>query len=82
MGILYGLGLKDRSRVVGLTGGIATGKTTVSAYLASHDGLTILDADLYAREAVSPGSQIMGWIAPSSLKSCFRMLLKNSGLNR
>jgi dephospho-CoA kinase len=57
MRILYGLGLKDRSRVVGLTGGIATGKTTVSAYLASHDGLTILDADLYAREAVSPGSR-------------------------
>jgi dephospho-CoA kinase len=57
MGMFYGLGLKDGSRVVGLTGGIATGKTTVSAYLASHYGLTILDADLYAREAVSLGSQ-------------------------
>jgi dephospho-CoA kinase len=57
MGMFYGLGLKDRSRVVGLTGGIATGKTTVAVYLASHYGLTILDADLYAREAVSLGSQ-------------------------
>jgi dephospho-CoA kinase len=56
MGMFYGLELKD-PRVVGLTGGIATGKTTVSAYLVSHYGLTILDADLYAREAVSLGSQ-------------------------
>ena len=57
--MFYGLGLKDRSRVVGLTGGIATGKTTASGYLASHYGLTILDADLYAREAVSLGSQCL-----------------------
>lgn len=40
--------------VVGLTGGIATGKSTVSKSLEKH-GLTIVDADLIAREVVYPG---------------------------
>jgi dephospho-CoA kinase len=44
-------------RIIGLTGGIATGKTTVSKYLSRHYGLTVLDADLYAREAISQGSK-------------------------
>lgn len=46
-------------RLIGLTGGIGTGKTTVSNYLASQYGLPILDADIYAREAVSIGSPIL-----------------------
>lgn len=41
-------------RVVGLTGGIATGKTTVARMLASH-GLPVIDADELAREVVAPG---------------------------
>lgn len=45
------------ARIIGLTGGIATGKTTVAAYLAAAYGLPILDADLYARAAVAPGSE-------------------------
>lgn len=47
-------------RIIGLTGGIGTGKTTVSNYLAAHYQLPILDADLYAREAVKLGSPILG----------------------
>ncbi len=43
-------------RLIGLTGGIATGKSTVSNYLAQKHNLLILDADVYAREAVAPGS--------------------------
>lgn len=35
-------------RLVGLTGGIACGKSTVSRLLADH-GFTIIDADLIAR---------------------------------
>lgn len=50
-------------RIIGLTGGIATGKTTVANYLASAYNLPILDADIYAREAVSIGSPILGAIA-------------------
>ena len=40
---------------VGLTGGIAAGKSTVSRRLASH-GAVVVDADQLAREVVAPGS--------------------------
>ena len=46
-------------RLIGLTGGIATGKTTVSNYLATQYHLPILDADVYAREAVAQDSPIL-----------------------
>ena len=46
-------------RLIGLTGGIATGKTTVSNYLRDKYRLPILDADVYAREAVAKGSPIL-----------------------
>lgn len=38
------------------------GKTTVSNYLASVYHLPILDADLYARDAVETGSHVLGEI--------------------
>ncbi|WP_258088214.1 dephospho-CoA kinase [Weissella fangxianensis] len=40
---------------LGLTGGIATGKTTISNYLKST-GIPVLDADEYARQVVEPGT--------------------------
>lgn len=43
-------------RRIGLTGGIATGKSTVGQLLAGRFGLPVLDADLYARAALAPGS--------------------------
>jgi dephospho-CoA kinase len=43
-------------RRIGLTGGIATGKSTVGQLLAGRFGLPVLDGDLYAREALAPGS--------------------------
>ena len=46
-------------RIIGLTGGIATGKTTVSNYLANKHSLPVLDADVYAREAVATDSPIL-----------------------
>jgi len=42
-----------QQRIIGLTGGIATGKTTVSDYLHHTYGLPILDADIYARKALT-----------------------------
>jgi dephospho-CoA kinase len=51
------------SRVIGLTGGIAMGKTTLSDYLAQVHHLPVLDADRYARDAVVPGSRILQAIA-------------------
>ncbi|MBR7926713.1 dephospho-CoA kinase [Aerococcaceae bacterium zg-ZUI334] len=41
-------------KVIGLTGGIATGKSTVSQYLISK-GYEVIDADLVAREVVEVG---------------------------
>ena len=49
-------------RRIGLTGGIGTGKTTISNYLAQRYQLPVLDADIYAREAVQPGSPILNEI--------------------
>ncbi len=42
-------------RIIGLTGGIASGKSTVSAMLREL-GAEVLDADLIAREVVEPGT--------------------------
>ena len=41
--------------IVGLTGGIATGKSTVSEILGRFEEVTVVDADLIAREVVEPG---------------------------
>ena len=41
---------------IGLTGGIGSGKSTVSRLLAEH-GAVIVDADAIAREVVEPGTE-------------------------
>ena len=43
------------ARRIGLTGGIASGKSSVGKLLAAR-GLAVLDADVFAREALAPGS--------------------------
>lgn len=43
------------AKVIGVTGGIASGKSLVSAYLIAH-GFPIVDADIVAREVVAPDS--------------------------
>jgi dephospho-CoA kinase len=43
-----------RFLLVGLTGSISTGKSTVSAMFA-HQGARVIDADLLSREVVMPG---------------------------
>jgi dephospho-CoA kinase len=66
-------------RIIGLTGGIGTGKTTVSNYLANQYQLPVLDADLLAREAVQQGSPIL-----TEIFSHYgdRVKLPNNNLNR
>lgn len=49
-------------RLVGLTGGIASGKSTVSEMFAAL-GATIIDADQVAREVVAPGEPALQEIA-------------------
>jgi dephospho-CoA kinase len=41
---------------VGLTGGIGSGKSTVSRLLGAYPGVVVVDADLLAREVVEPGT--------------------------
>lgn len=48
-------------RVVGLTGGIATGKSTFAAALRAR-GVPVVDADALAREVVRAGSPALGEI--------------------
>lgn len=43
------------TQVIGLTGGIASGKSTVSIYLKKQ-GYPIVDADVVARQVVEPGT--------------------------
>jgi dephospho-CoA kinase len=43
-------------RVIGLTGGIATGKSSVARFFQKK-GALVIDADQLAREAVKPGSR-------------------------
>jgi dephospho-CoA kinase len=66
-------------RLIGLTGGIATGKSTVSDYLSRRYQLPVLDADIYARQAVAKGGEILQHI-------CDRygpdILLADGNLNR
>lgn len=45
-------------RVVGLTGGIGTGKSTASEYLRKQ-GFSIIDADRISREIVEPGTLLL-----------------------
>ena len=42
-------------RLIGLTGGIATGKSTVASMLAAR-GATVVDADVIAHEVLLPGA--------------------------
>jgi dephospho-CoA kinase len=52
----------SRVRRVGLTGGIGSGKSTVSRLLADH-GAYIVDADLLAREVVAIGTPGLAAVA-------------------
>ena len=45
-------------KIIGLTGGIGSGKSTVSEYLISK-GFHVLDADKVSREIVMPGSEML-----------------------
>ena len=63
---------------LGLTGGIATGKTTISNYLKSID-IPVLDADEYARKVVEPGTPGLAEITNTFGE---QVLLADGSLNR
>ena len=45
-----------QARRIGLTGGIATGKSTVGRVLAEQHGIPVVDADQLARDVLAPGT--------------------------
>lgn len=63
MSVLFGEANGMAQRIIGLTGGIATGKSSVAAYLENRYKLPILDSDVYARDAVQPGTVALANIA-------------------
>ena len=64
--------------IAGLTGGIASGKSTVSGFL-SEAGARIIDADKIAREVVKPGTPAHGEIVTFFGRS---ILLANGEIDR
>lgn len=52
----------QKVRVIGLTGGIASGKSSIASYLELR-GALVIDADQLSREAVAPGSPALEEIA-------------------
>ncbi|RKO92024.1 dephospho-CoA kinase, partial [Blyttiomyces helicus] len=66
--------------LIGLTGGISTGKSTVSSHLKKHlPELAIVDADLIARQVVEPSTPAL-----ARLRSTFgpEILNPDGSLNR
>ncbi len=47
---------KNNQRRIGLTGGIASGKTTITNYIRKHKNIPILDADNLSRELIKPNT--------------------------
>mmetsp|Transcript_1424 Transcript_1424/g.2192 ORF Transcript_1424/g.2192 Transcript_1424/m.2192 type:complete len:178 (-) Transcript_1424:88-621(-) len=66
-------------RIVGLTGGIGCGKTTVSTHFESLDGFKVVDCDKIAREIVEPGKEAYKQIIQ---KFGQEILFENGGINR
>lgn len=65
-------------KVIGLTGGIGTGKSTVSSYLREK-GCEIIDADLISRKMTSKDSPALEEIRNAFGKKCF---FDDGSLNR
>ncbi|RIW29721.1 dephospho-CoA kinase [Bacillus salacetis] len=64
--------------IIGLTGGIASGKSTVSKLLVQK-GFSVVDADAAARKVVEPGEPALGRIIEAFGKG---ILLSDGSLNR
>ncbi len=66
------------SLIVGITGGIGSGKSALTGYLEAQ-GITVVDADVVARQVVEPGSTAL-----ATIKERFgpEILLDDGQLNR
>jgi dephospho-CoA kinase len=66
------------AKIIGLTGNIASGKSTVAGLLSAL-GIAVVDADQIAREAVKPGTKALEKITKNFGDD---LLLSNGELNR
>ena len=48
--------LNNKQRRIGLTGGIASGKSTIAKYIKEYRDIPILDADQYSKDLIKPKS--------------------------
>ena len=48
--------LNNKQRRIGLTGGIASGKSTIAKYIKEYIDIPILDADQYSKDLIRPKS--------------------------
>ena len=59
---------KNQQRRIGLTGGIASGKSTIANYIKKYRDIPILDADQYSKELIKPKSncyeKILAYFGP------------------
>lgn len=67
--------------ILGLTGGIACGKSTVSSYLRTQ-GYPIVDADVIAREVVEPGKPAYNQVVAAFLDEIPQLCNEDGTLNR
>jgi dephospho-CoA kinase len=65
-------------KLIGLTGGIASGKSTIAAWLRKA-GIPVVDADQLSRDAVAPGSPALARIVE---RFGDEILLPDGGLDR
>lgn len=68
-----------RAAIVGITGGIGSGKSAATQRFASH-GVDVVDADLVSREVVMPGKPALASITQKF--GADRILLPDGNLNR
>lgn len=68
--------------VIGLTGGIACGKSTVSARLKTHYRIPVIDADLIAREIMEPGQAAYSQVVNYFHEKVENLILPDKSLNR
>ena len=78
---------QNQQRRIGLTGGIASGKSTIANYIKKYRDIPILDADQYSKELIKPnnigyekildyfGNQIIDKYSPE--KAINKELLRN-----
>lgn len=67
--------------IIGLTGGIACGKSTVSSHIASL-GIPVVDADAIARQVVEPGTPAYKQVVEAFSALVPQLLNSDGSLNR